>query len=93
LAPAIVRLCVSRRRNGVRGPYKMTSRFRAGLLEDFDAPWTFCEVPGINTAERVLRHGVIMRKTQLGTQSEHGNRWIERVCSDARPACCSVASS
>jgi transposase len=31
--------------------------------------WTFCEVPGIdptnNAAERALRHGVILRKTQL----------------------------
>jgi len=46
-----------------------------------------CEVPGIgidptnNAAERALRHAVIMRKTQLGTQSERGSRWIERICS------------
>ena len=26
-------------------------------------------------------HAVIMRKTQLGTQSEKGSRWIERICS------------
>ncbi|MCA1680009.1 MAG: hypothetical protein LC777_14220 [Actinobacteria bacterium] len=29
---------------------------------------------------------MIMRKTQPGTQSEHGNRWIERICS-ARQTC------
>ena len=27
-----------------------------------------------------------MRKVQLGTQSERGNRWIERVCS-VRESC------
>jgi transposase len=75
---------------GARGRHKKTSRFAAGLLEEFDALWTFCEVPGIdptnNAAERALRHGVIMRKTQLGTQSQIGNRWIERICS-ARESC------
>ncbi|MCA1678206.1 MAG: transposase [Actinobacteria bacterium] len=43
------------------------------------------EVPGIdptnNAAERALRHAVILRKVSLGTQSERGNRWIERACS------------
>ncbi len=34
-----------------------------------------------NTAERALRHAVIMRKVQLGTQSDRGSRWIERICS------------
>ncbi len=24
---------------------------------------------------------MILRKIQLGTQSEHGSRWIERICS------------
>ena len=24
---------------------------------------------------------MIVRKIQLGTQSEHGSRWIERICS------------
>ncbi len=45
----------------------------------------FCEVAGVpltnNPAERALRHAVIMRKVQLGTQSQEGNRWIERICS------------
>jgi transposase len=75
---------------GTRGRHKKTSRFCSGLLDEFDALWTFCEVPGINptnnAAERALRHGVIMRKIQLGTQSQAGNRWIERICS-ARETC------
>jgi len=42
--------------------------------------------PTNNTAERALRHAVIMRKVQLGTQSERGSRWIERICS-VRESC------
>lgn len=57
----------------------------AGLLSEEQALWTFCEVPGIdptnNAAERAVRHAVIMRKVQLGTQSERGSRWVERICS------------
>ena len=29
----------------------------------------------------LIRHAVIMRKVQLGTQSEEGNRWVERILS------------
>jgi len=68
----------------VRGHHQKTRNFCAGLLEEYDALWTFCEVPGIsptnNAAERALRHTVILRKIQLGTQAEKGNRWIERIC-------------
>lgn len=70
---------------GVRGRHPKTARFCSGLLDEYAALWTFCEVPGIdptnNAAERALRHAVIMRKTQLGTQSVQGSRWIERICS------------
>lgn len=70
---------------GARGRHPKTANFCAGLLDEFDALWTFSEVPGIdptnNAAERALRHAVIMRKTQLGTHSEHGSRWIERILS------------
>lgn len=70
---------------GARSRHQRTANFCAGLLAEQDALWTFCEVPGIdptnNTAERALRHAVIMRKVQLGTQSEQGNRWIERILS------------
>jgi transposase len=69
---------------GTRGRHVKTRNFCGGLLDEYEALWTFCEVPGIdptnNAAERALRHGVILRKTQLGTQSEIGNRWIERIC-------------
>jgi transposase len=64
-----------------------TANFAAGLLAEYEALWTFCEIPELhieptnNAAERALRHAVLMRKTQLGTQSERGSRWIERICS------------
>jgi transposase len=42
-------------------------------------------VPGINPtnndAERALRGPVILRRISGGTQSERGNRWIERILS------------
>lgn len=70
---------------GANGRHTRTARFCAGLLDEYEALWTFCEAPDIeptnNAAERALRHAVIMRKTQLGTQSDAGSRWIERICS------------
>jgi transposase len=70
---------------GTRGRHPKTARFCAGLLEEYAALWTFCEVPGItptnNDAERALRGPVILRRISGGTQSERGNRWIERILS------------
>jgi transposase len=72
---------------GARGRHQRTSNFCAGLLEEYDALWTFCDVKDIeipltnNAAERALRHAVLMRKIQHGTQSEQGNRWVERILS------------
>lgn len=70
---------------GARGRHPKTARFAAGLLEEYDALWTFCDVPGVtptnNDAERALRHPVILRKVSGGTQSERGNRWAERILS------------
>ena len=70
---------------GSRCRHAQTARFCCNLLDEYVALWTFCEVPGIdptnNAAERALRHGVILRKVSLGTQSDNGSRWIERVCS------------
>jgi transposase len=72
---------------GARGRHERTANFCAGLLEEYEALWTFCDVKDIempltnNAAERALRHGVIMRRVQGGTQSEQGNRWVERILS------------
>lgn len=60
-----------------------TRRFCDGLLAHEDALWTFTRVAGVpatnNTAERALRHGVLWRKTSYGTQTEHGDRLVERL--------------
>lgn len=72
---------------GARGRHEKTANFCQGLLDEYDALWTFCDVKNIeipltnNAAERALRHAVIMRKVQLGTQSEQGSRWVERILS------------
>jgi transposase len=34
-----------------------------------------------NRAERALRFGVLWRKRSLGTASDKGNRWVERILS------------
>ncbi len=73
----------TRLEQGGRGRDERTARFCAGLLERYDALWTFTRVPGVpatnNTAERALRHGVLWRKTSYGTQTDHGNRAVERL--------------
>jgi transposase len=55
------------------------------LLKLWPALWTFVSVPGVeptnNHAERGLRGAVILRKLSLGTQSESGERAIERLLS------------
>jgi transposase len=67
------------------GQHTRTANFAAGLLEEYDALWTFCDVPDLhidptnNAAERAVRHAVLMRRLQGGTQSEHGSRWAERI--------------
>jgi len=54
-----------------------------GLIADFTMLWTFTEQPGVeptnNRAERRIRAGVRWRKNSLGTQSERGSRFVERL--------------
>ena len=72
---------------GTRGHDQKTANFCAGLLEEYDALWTFCDVDDLripvtnNAAERALRHAVILRRVQGGTHSDQGSRWIERILS------------
>jgi len=72
---------------GTRGHDQKTANYCAGLLEEQDALWTFCDVEDLhipmdnNAAERALRHAVILRRVQGGTQSDHGSRWVERILS------------
>jgi transposase len=60
-------------------------RFAKNLLKLWPALWTFVTVEGVqptnNQAERALRGPVIYRKLSHGTQSEDGERFIERALS------------
>jgi transposase len=55
------------------------------LLKAWPALWNFAYHDGVqptnNHAERGLRSAVIYRKLSLGTQSEQGERHIERLLS------------
>lgn len=55
------------------------------VLSEIDSLWRFLDEPGVeptnNAAERALRFGVLWRKRSYGTQSEKGNRWVERILS------------
>ena len=54
-----------------------------GILRTEPAMWTFVEREGVeptnNVAERAVRPAVIHRKTSLGSQSERGSRFVERM--------------
>jgi transposase len=55
------------------------------LLREIDSLWVFLAQYGVeptnNRAERALRFGVLWRKRSLGTASDKGNRWVERILS------------
>jgi transposase len=59
--------------------------FAKNLLNRWPALWTFTDTDGVeptnNHAERGLRGAVIYRKLSLGSQSEQGERTIERLLS------------
>ena len=65
--------------------YRYTRGMARNLLKAWPALWTFAEHRGIeptnNHAERALRSAVIYRKLSLGSQSERGERRIERLLS------------
>ena len=61
-------------------------RLARQLIRELDSLWTFLDPPGVvdptnNRAERALRFAVLWRKRSLGTQSEKGCRWVERILS------------
>lgn len=70
---------------GADGEHAKTARFCAGLLNEYDALWTFSDVPGLtptnNDAERAMRGPVVLRRISGGSQSERGNRFTERILS------------
>jgi transposase len=73
-------------RHGSKGRRnKLTWGISKNLLKVWPSLWTFVEVEGVeptnNRAERALRGPVIYRKLSLGSQSERGERTIERLFS------------
>jgi transposase len=60
-------------------------QFARNLLKQWPALWTFTHTDGVeptnNHAERGLRGAVIYRKLSLGTQSDRGERSLERLLS------------
>jgi len=64
---------------------KYHRQFAKNLLNRWPALWTFTQTDGVeptnNHAERGLRGAVIYRKLSLGSQSEQGERTIERLLS------------
>jgi transposase len=64
---------------------KYHRQFAKNLLNRWPALWTFSHTDGVeptnNHAERGLRGAVIYRKLSLGSQSEQGERTIERLLS------------
>jgi len=61
------------------------SRLCTTILDIWPTLWNFTEHPGAeatnNRAERALRHAVLWRKTSNGTQTQAGERFVERILS------------
>jgi transposase len=70
---------------GKQARYRHTRGMARNLLKLWPALWTFADhkrvEPTNNHAERALRGPVIYRKLSLGTQSDDGERRIERLLS------------
>lgn len=60
-------------------------KFARRLGREMENLWTFLTEEGVeptnNRAERVIRFGVLWRKRSKGTQSDKGDRWVERILS------------
>lgn len=70
-------------RQGMAGDHPKTAATCANLVRDEAALWTFVRVAGVeptnNAAERAIRPAVLWRKRSLGTQSDGGSRFVERL--------------
>ncbi len=68
---------------GKRAPHPYVASKCKSILKSKDAFFTFATQadvePTNNRSERALRHGVLYRKSSLGTQSSAGSRYVERV--------------
>jgi transposase len=55
------------------------------IAKQLESLWVFLDENGVeptnNRSERALRFAVLWRKRSHGTQSDKGNRWVERILS------------
>jgi hypothetical protein len=55
------------------------------IEKQLESLWVFLDENGVeptnNRSERALRYAVLWRKRSHGTQSDKGNRWVERILS------------
>jgi transposase len=76
---------ILRQYRGKAPRYERSRGLARNLLKAWPALWTFTNRAGVtptnNHAERGLRGAVIYRKLSLGSQSQHGERRIERLLS------------
>lgn len=72
---------------GERSHTPNLARLCATVLDIWPTLWNFAEHPGAeattNRAERALRHAVLWRKTSNGTQTDAGERFVERILSSS----------
>jgi transposase len=72
-------------REGAQSEHAKTQRTCRNLLGVEAALWSFVEVSGVdptnNGAERPLRRAVLWRRKSLGTKSQRGSQFVERVLS------------
>jgi len=68
---------------GIKSTNKKTRGTCGQILKTKEALWTFIYTEGLeptnNIAERTIRAYVLWRKMSFGSQSERGNRFIERM--------------
>ena len=68
---------------GSKCGHPKTEKTCANILALKEALWTFVRLPGVeptnNASEQAVRPHVLWRKGSFGTQSERGNRFIERM--------------
>ena len=67
---------------GASGKCRLSGKCR-NILKHRKHLWTFVKYQSVeptnNTAERIVRQGVLWRKSSFGTQSERGARYVERI--------------
>lgn len=68
-----------------RGSKSEEGTFVRCLEREMDTLWLFLLEEGVdptnNFAERILRFAVLWRKRSQGTNSDKGNRWVEKILS------------